>query len=166
MIMKYGVMMHLPEGKLPGFYAQVVKNVAAAAAIFDRDKELLVADSEEDRMAVAAVLAKMRIDWEPMALILLPDSVHTDGGLFEDYGFISKFGNKYVYADRVSIFRFSAEQPADAEPAPAKLQFDEHLIVSFKVNGCELHCIDTHFRETVEGIARRYRCKLDFPPLQ
>lgn len=158
---KYGLMMNLPEGKLPGFYAQVVKNVAAAATVFDRDKELLVVDSEKDRDDVAKVLEKMKIEWEPLPLLLLPDSAETDG-LFSDFGFVSKFENKYLYADRVSVFRFSTEQQADAETAPAKLQLEEYVAVSFEENGETLYCIDKYSRETVEGVARRYRCELEF----
>jgi hypothetical protein len=158
---KYGLMMHLPEGKLPGFYAQVVKNVAAAAPLFDRDKELLIVSTEEERSSVTVALAKMKIDCEPLDLLLLPERAQT-GDLFEDYGFESIFGNKYLYADRAVLFRFPKEQPADAEPAPAHEQLEEHIIIECKEEEGKLYGIELHLKETAEGIARRFGCKLDF----
>lgn len=158
---KFGLMMSLPEGKLPGFYAQVVKNVAAAAELFDRDKELLIAGSELDRDAIAKVLSKMKIDWEPLPLLLLPDGAETTR-LFSDFGFVSKFGNTFLYADRVSLFRFAEKQPADAETAPALLQLEEYIVAEFQQNGKPWYCIDQDSRMTAEGIAQRYRCSLEF----
>lgn len=158
---KFGLMMSLPEGKLPGFYAQVVKNVAAAADLFDRDKELLVVNTEHDSDEIAKVLNKMKIDWEPLPLLLLPEDAATTR-LFSDFGFVSKFGNTYLYSDRVSLFRFSKEQPAGAESAPALLQLEEYIAAQFQWDDATWHCIDKDARLTAEGIAQRYGCSLEF----
>ncbi|WP_274363289.1 hypothetical protein [Paenibacillus thermotolerans] len=158
---KFGLMMSLPEGKLPGYYAQVVKNVAAAAVLFDRDKELLIADTEHDRNEIAKALEKMKIEWEPLSLLLLPENAGTTR-LFSDFGFVSKFGNTYLYSDSVSLFRCSEEQPADAETAPALLQLEELVVAEFAWNDATWYAIDQDSRLTAEGIAQRYHCSLEF----
>jgi hypothetical protein len=149
--------MDLPEGKRAGFYAQIVKMIAAAATVFDRDKELIVVDDEEARRRVAEVLEKYNVAWEPMNLWLLPEETELDARA-EDYGFQSKFGNAYLYADRVDRFRFADLQPAGAELAPALLQLEEFIVFAHGAGEpvAKTYYVESHLRETIEGIASRY----------
>jgi len=157
--LKYGARMDLPEGKRAGFYAQIVKAIADAATVFDRDKELIVVDDVEAHGRVAEVLAKYNVEWEPMNLWLLPEGTELDARA-EDYGFLSKFGNAYLYADRVDRFRFADPQPAGAEAAPALLQLEEFIVFSHgdgeAGSASKTHYAASHLRETIEGIASRY----------
>ncbi|TLS50375.1 hypothetical protein FE782_20320 [Paenibacillus antri] len=162
-MLKYGLQMDLPEGKRAGYYSQIVKALAEAATVFDRDKELIVVDDEQQRDNVAGVLAKYSVDWEPIALWLLPEGTELDARA-EDFGFVSKFGNAYLYADRVSRFRFADPQPAGAELAPALLQIEEFVV--FAAGGddaaAKTYFAESHLRETIEGIASRYGASVQF----
>jgi len=154
-MLKYGLRMDLPEGKRAGFYAQIVKALAEAATVFDRDKELIVVVDEEARDGVARVLEKYNVEWEPMPLWLLPEGTELDDRA-EDYGFVSNFGNAYLYADLVARFRFPEAQPAGAELAPALLQIEEFVVFSYDDGAAKTYCAEAHLRETIEGIASRY----------
>ncbi len=161
--MKYGLLMDLPEGKLAGFYARIVKAIADAATVFDRDKELIVVDDAEAQNRVAEVLAKGNIGWEPVRLWLLPEGAELDARA-EDFGFLSKFGNAYLYADRVDRFRFADPQPTGAELAPALLQLQEFIVYSCGEGEAlaKTHYTESHLRETIEGIVSRYGAAVVF----
>ncbi|WP_309123427.1 hypothetical protein [Paenibacillus sp.] len=162
-MLKYGLQMDLPEGKRAGYYSQIVKALAGAATVFDRDKELIVVDDERQRDNVAGVLAKYNVDWEPIALWLLPDGTELDARA-EDFGFVSKFGYAYLYADRVARFRFADPQPAGAELAPALLQIEEFVVFASDGDAAleKTYFAETHLRETIEGIASRYGASVQF----
>lgn len=159
---KYGAAMQLPEGKRAGYYAQIVKALAEAVDVFDRDKELIIVRSEEERDKVGEVLSKYKVQWEPIRLLLLPDNA-ARSALADDYGFTSKFGNAYLYGEQTAVFRLPAAQPAGAETAPALQQIEEFLIASYLADdGAVVGCVEPHLRETVEGIAVRYGVALAF----
>lgn len=158
---KFGLRMELPEGKLAGYYAQIVKALAETVSLYDRDKELIVVSSAEEQSDVARTLAKFKITWEPIPLWLLPEDARI-GPQASDYGFTSKFGNHYLYADITEIFRLSETQKADAETAPAILQFDEHIIASYELPEAVYYAVESHLKETIEGIAERYGVSVSF----
>jgi hypothetical protein len=158
---KYGVRMLLPEGKRAGFYAQIVKALAWAVDVYDRDKELIIVHTKVERNRVAEVLQKYKVDWEPMQLLLLPEDAALDPRA-EDYGFTSKFGNTYLYEEQAICYSFAGAQPAEADPASALLQMEEFILASFEADGVKTYCVEPHLRETIEGIARRYGVRLTF----
>lgn len=153
--------MDLPEGKRAGFYAQVVKGLAEAVALFDRDKELIVLDDEPGREKAAGVLEKYKIDWEPVDLILLPEGVKL-GEDAAEIGFDGRFGNAFLYAERAERFRIEAQ--AGAEAGPALQQLEEHIALSYDDSHEErkIFVCEPHLRETVAGIARRYGVRVEF----
>ncbi|HZG88286.1 hypothetical protein [Paenibacillus sp.] len=158
---KFGLLMELPEGKRAGFYAQIVKALAEAANVADRDKELIVVDSEEERGRVAAVLEKYRVAWEPLELISLPEGTELDEAA-EDVGFVGRSGGAYLYADRVARFRLPRMQPAGADIAPAMLQLEEFIRFAYDDGGQRVYCAEPHLREAVEGVAKRYGAAVEF----
>jgi hypothetical protein len=158
---KYGARMLLPEGKRAGFYAQIVKALADNVEVFDRDKELVIVNTPDDREQVAKVMGKYNVEWEPMRLLLLPEDAKLDPRA-EDYGFTSKFGNTYLYGEQTVSFSVAKLQPAEAETAPALLQIEEFEIASFETEGVRTYCVESHLRETIEGIAQRYGVQITF----
>ncbi|TDF96705.1 hypothetical protein [Paenibacillus piri] len=158
---KFGLLMDMPDHKLPGFYAQVIKALAAKAPLFDRDKELLIFSSADERLAAHPIMEQYRIPYELMALLLLPDSVKPRP-VYTDYGFVSRSGNSYVYADEVYLFTLHAGQ-AGAEPAQAAEQLEEHLLASFVQGEEAVYVTDSPSDELARRIARAYRCEaVDF----
>jgi len=158
---KFGVLMDLPEGKRAGFYAQIVKALAEAANVEDRDKELIVVDSEEERARVAAALEKYHVAWEPLALIALPEGTEL-GEAAEDIGFVGKLGGVYLYLDRIARFQVPNAQPAGADIAPAMLQLEEFVTFAYDDGGQRVYCTEPHLREAVEGVAKRYGVAVEF----
>jgi hypothetical protein len=155
---KLALLMHLPEGKLPGFYAQIIKALADKVMIFDRDKEMLIVSTEEEREAVLEVMKRYKVDTEPMELLLLPeDATLTDA--FSDYGFISRADNTYVYAKLICSFRLLSEEPG-SECEQVLEQLDEHLIAQFTGDGKPVYLVDNQLEELVHGIAKAYRCRI------
>lgn len=155
---KYGVMMNLPDGKLPGFYAQIIKALANQTTLFDRDKELLIVHTEEERSSVIKVLEHFGVSFEPIELILLPDdavlSPHSD-----DYGFSSRANFTYLYKELVSIFYIKAES-SNSEKNQALLQIQEHLIAQYKESQNTYYVIDKQFNDLMKGIAKAYKCEI------
>jgi hypothetical protein len=158
---KIGLDMHLPDGKLPGFYAQIVKGIADRAPLFDRYKELLVFDSEESIPSVLELLAHYRVPSERCDLVLLPSEYLEQGELYEDYAIVTRNENIFVDLALVALFSLDAAKP-DAEPAPALLQLKEHLIGSLSENGLVIHLIDRQLAELAERIAKAYGCAVDW----
>jgi hypothetical protein len=156
-----GIMMDLPEGKLPGFYAQIVKTIAHAATIFDRDKELIVVRTQEEQQRIIEELDRYHVPYESLRLLLLPDDAHRDARA-QDYGFISRSGNAYLYGDTIALYGIHPIQPDGAEIIPAQMQMDEFLIASFMNEGQTWYCVESHLRETISGIALRYGVVLDW----
>jgi hypothetical protein len=155
---KLALLMHLPEGKLPGFYAQIIKALADKVMIFDRDKEMLIVSTEEEREAVLEVMKRYKVVTEPMELLLLSeDATLTDA--FSDYGFISRADNTYVYAKLICSFHLLSEEPS-SEREQALEQLDEHLIAQFTENGKPAYMVDNQLEELVQGIAQAYRCQI------
>ncbi|WP_079419989.1 hypothetical protein [Paenibacillus ferrarius] len=91
---KIGLLMDLPDDKLPGLFAQIDKALAGKADVFDRDKEMLIVSQEVQKLAALAVMTELNIQTDSMALRLLPSNAElTD--LFSDYGFTSPLENNY-----------------------------------------------------------------------
>ncbi|WNR46417.1 hypothetical protein [Paenibacillus roseipurpureus] len=159
MEMKIGLMMDLPDGKIPGFYAQIVKALAGKVELFDRDKEMLIVSDEEQQRAVLQVMTQFNIETTAMALRLLPEDAElTD--LFSDYGFTSRSDRQYLYDKIVISFRFTKASPI-VEVDQAALQIEEHLIALYTVDGQDVYIVDRQLEELMHGIAKAYRCSIE-----
>jgi hypothetical protein len=158
---KIALILDLPEGKLPGFYAQIVKGLAQCVNLFDRDKEMLVLNTIEERTAVLELLEHYHVPSEEMNLLLLPpNSLLYD--LFTDYGFTSRAERHYLYDHLINLFRFVDISNTFSEPKQAFLQMKEHLIAQFPSNDTIYYAVDRQFIELIENIARAYHCTVAF----
>ena len=156
---KYGLMMDLPEGKIPGYYSQIVKALGTKANLFDRDKELLITSTEQERSAAIEVLRHFKIPYEEIRLIHLPDSAQIHSRL-DDFGFKSRADHQYLYEDLVTAFHFTGD--ADQERNQALTQMSEHIIASYEFNGEKHFCIEKAYAELIAGIAKAYKCSVVF----
>jgi hypothetical protein len=156
---KIGLMMDLPDGKLPGFYAQIVKALAGKVELFDRDKEMLIVSNETQKLAALEVMAHYNIETNLMELRLLPDDAElTD--LFSDYGFTSRAEHNYLYDKLVVPFRFTLDSPGE-DVDQAALQIEEHLLALYKNQERDVYVVDRQYEELMQGIAKAYRCRIE-----
>ncbi|MCC3372837.1 hypothetical protein [Cohnella sp. REN36] len=155
----HGIEMRLPEGKLPGYYAQIVKGIAERTVLFDRRKELLVLDDPASVPGVTDLLAHYRVPADPVPLLLLPAAGVRPGPDYADYAIETSEGRVYLDLGQAALFRLARQGPA-AEPAPALLQLDEHLIVSMAGDdGDEWHALPRPLTELADRVARIYGCE-------
>jgi len=162
-MLKYGILMHLPEGKRPGFYAQLIKGMAGRVPLFDRDRELLIVSGEEEAAALLELLGRYEVEAETLNLLLLPSgALRFDP--FPDCGFSTREGRFYVYADQVKVFRIQEEGP-DSEPGPALAQMREHLVAEFGEAGARRYVVEEPYDDLIRGIASAYRCTAVFEPV-
>ncbi|KIL34665.1 hypothetical protein SD71_18535 [Cohnella kolymensis] len=158
---KYGLDMQLPDGKLPGFYAQIVKGIADRAPLFDRHKELLIFDTAESYSPVEELLRHYRVPSERITLLVLPSEGTEHGELYEDYVIETRAENAFADLALTAAFSLQSLKPS-AEPAPALMQLKEHLIASFTAGDERLHLIDRQLTELAERIAQAYRCTVEW----
>ncbi|MNI08967.1 hypothetical protein D3C73_620190 [compost metagenome] len=159
---KIGILMELPDGKKPGYYAQIIKALANQALLFDRDKEMLIVSNEQARSAVLEIMSQYKVTVETMVLWLLPD--HTElTSLWDDYGFVSIADNHYLYTKLVSSFQFKPDTPA-SERHQAVLQMDEHLLAFIPGNMKDVprYIHDKQLEELMIGIATAYGCQIEY----
>jgi hypothetical protein len=155
---KLALLMDLPDGKVPGFYAQIVKALASKATLFDRDKEMLILDSDKERQAVLEIMEKYKITVEPMELALLPADAKLYAA-FSDYGFTSRAEHCYLYRKLICPFRLISGH-SSAEREQALQQLEEHLIAQFIVDNEPVYVVDQQLEELAQGIAKAYRCEI------
>jgi hypothetical protein len=158
---KIGISMQLPDGKLPGFYAQIVKGLAEKVQLFDRDKELIILNNEAERDAALKLLAHYRVGSEELELVLLPPESEVSG-LFEDYGFVSRMENRYLYSVRAAFFMFTNNDAPDAEPEQALLQMDEFLVARYPGETGTVYVTDKDSKELMGKIGAAYSCSVRF----
>lgn len=159
---KYAVMMNMPEGKLPGFYAQIVKALANKVALFDRDKEILIVNTEAECELVIEVMDKYHIEYEPLVLLLLPDHALAAALQADDYGFTSRSEHTFLYEHLIGIFRFQDNQSPASEKSQALLQMEEHLIARYTEEGVDLYAVEKQLEPLIHGIAKAYKCEVEF----
>jgi hypothetical protein len=155
----FGLDMNLPDGKLPGFYAQIIKGIADRAPLYDRYKELLIFDSEDHLPAVQQLLEHYRVTSERCDLQLIPPEGFEKGDLYEDYVIVTRNENLFVDLALTALFSLDAAKPG-AEPAPALQQLKEHLIGQWMNDGVTLYLIDRQLMELAERIALAYVCSV------
>ncbi|PZD93908.1 hypothetical protein DNH61_20640 [Paenibacillus sambharensis] len=151
-----GIEMALPEGKLPGFYAQIIKKLASSGGVADRDKNLLFVNP--DRMeAVMDVLQAYKAETEigPWLLLGSADDGWTTGSLWTDYGVETRSGN--LFADLNLAAAVQLEDKGDAAEARlAGIQLEEHAIATHPAS--RTYVIDRQLLPLAERIGEAYRC--------
>ncbi|GAA3403902.1 hypothetical protein ACFFNY_02845 [Paenibacillus hodogayensis] len=130
------------------------------ARIADRDKELLIVDEETDADALEEGLRASGTVYERFRLLRLPQGAEAAPQAV-DYGFVSEKGTFYLYAHLCAVFRFDGGF-AEAEPAQAEEQMQEHLLARLPLPGGTRYIADRSLNELMQGIAKAYRCKLAF----
>jgi hypothetical protein len=156
---KIGLLMDLPDDKVPGYYAQIVKALATKVQLFDRDKEMLIVSNEQEAQAALEIMAHYKVETETMELALLPE----DGDvtkLWSDYGFESRAENLYFYRKLICPFRFVADSRG-SEQSQALLQMEEHLLARYTESGHEVFVVDKQLEELMHGIAKAYRTQIE-----
>ena len=160
----YGISMKLPDGKIPGFYGQVVKSLAEKARIFDRDKELLIVGEKAHCPDVYQVLEHFRIPYETFPLLHLPENAYCYQ-TFDDYGFMTRSGNRYLYAQWVAVFSLQCPPSQLDKQKQALSQIEEHLIARYEKDGIGYYITEAQLRELMERIAAAYGCSVVFKEL-
>ncbi|QRG65795.1 hypothetical protein [Brevibacillus choshinensis] len=153
----YGVEIQVPDGKLPGFYAQVIHKIGDDVNVFDRDKLLFVVEGEEDRDKLEAILARPNMLGDVFSLLLLPEAIEMAS--LEDIGFLSQNGHLYLYAERVALFTLSDDKGSEKDRWAAEEQLREHVHGQFSDPSTfsTVFIIDSSLPDLVEGIARAYQ---------
>ncbi|MFC4808267.1 hypothetical protein [Paenibacillus sp. GCM10023250] len=155
----YGLELHLPEDKLPGYYAQIVKGIADAVTLVDRHKTLLFVDGPDARDAVLRLADKYNVETECGLWLQLEAAWQTNDRVFGDYGVTTREGNRFLDLGLASVVALAAAAGEPSELAAALTQADEHAIASAeREDGRRLLAVDRHQEALLAGIARAYRC--------
>lgn len=161
-VLKYAAALNMPEDKRAGYYAQIVKALAGKTTLFDRDKELMIFSSPEERDRLKPILEQYAIPSDELSVLLLPAPV-TTYPTFGDYGFVSRLENVYLYAELVAVFRLRAAADTNGplgrafEPQQAEAQLEEHLLAAWpEPGGGSAFAIEAQLAELAEGIASAY----------
>ncbi|WP_131014110.1 hypothetical protein [Paenibacillus thalictri] len=153
----YALIMDLPDAKRPGFYAQIVKALAADAPPFDRDKDLLIYDEPLIRDEAGGIMNKYHVEYEELELILL-DAGTELAPTFTDFGLVTRLEHAYVYADQILLFRLS--EGTEDNRRLALLQMEEHLQARSTRNGESYYAVEAHLADLMSGIAKAYNCSI------
>ncbi|WP_126425952.1 hypothetical protein [Brevibacillus marinus] len=155
----YGVEVDAVGGKLPGFYAQIVHKIGAEVRVFDRDGQLYIVESAEERQKLLNILRDRQMAGEQFDLWLVPDSAAN----IDDYGFVSLAGRTYLYDNLVLFFRIQPQVGSAEDRWAAAQQLNEHIIAAFQRENEEtVYVADRNQTDLLEGIARAYRVKLEW----
>lgn len=157
----YGVEMDPPAGKLPGFYAQVIHKIGDGVQVFDRDQQLFIVESEDQREKLIEILDHYHMTGELFTLWLLPAGLEEAD--ISDHGFTSASENSYLYDDAVAFFRFHQKTGLPQDRWAALEQMKEHLLVSLPEKSNEtLYAVDKNQIDLLNGIARAYQVALQW----
>jgi hypothetical protein len=160
----YGVDIFLPSDATRERLERLMDELTTIVTPFDRLGELIVFGSLEVLPSVMALLKTHGFESEPCELLALSQSelpTFTQGALYTDYSIEAHSG--YVYFDLAltAAFAVYAVKP-EAEPAPALLQLEEHLIGTWKRSDGDLHLIDRQLMPLADRIARAYGCSTEW----
>jgi hypothetical protein len=162
---KFAVIMQLPEGKLPGFYAQVIKALATKAHVFDRHKEVLIINSIVELAPIEQILEQYSIVSELVPVLQLPNSAILKEHI-EDFGFTTLSGNIFLYESSLILFTFDHAQENSDDYTMALSQLDEHIVASFVANKTTYYIAEKHLHDCFYGIAKAYKCTFKLENLQ
>ncbi|MBM7565686.1 hypothetical protein [Paenibacillus sacheonensis] len=151
--------LHLPEDKLPGYYAQIIKGIADIVTLLDRHKTLLFVNTPEECEAIIRFVAKYKVDCERGTWLQLEEAWEPNDRMFADYGLQTREGNTFVDLGLAAVVALSAGEDPSSEYVQALEQAEEHAIASLtQEDGRRLLAVDRHQAELIAGIARAYRC--------
>lgn len=152
----HGVELNVPDGKLPGFYAQVIHKIGDHVNVFDRDKLLFIVENEAERDKLEAVLGKSGMLGDRFSLLLLPASARIDA--VEDIGFVSQSEHLYLYAERVALCTFAADRGREQDRWAAREQLGEHILGQFAdpASSAPVLIVDSAQTALADGIAQAY----------
>jgi len=139
---------------------EFINDLAKLSKLVDRAEEILIFESPDAASEAAAWLDRHEAVYEELELVKLSSTASVrfePGALYEDYAIIARSGNVIFDLKLVAAFRLTATKP-DAEPAPALLQLEEHLIGSLSSAEGSLHVIDRQLTPLADRIARAYGC--------
>ncbi|MED3499785.1 hypothetical protein [Brevibacillus agri] len=158
----YGIELAIPDGKLPGFYAQVIHKIGDHVNVFDRDKLLFIVENEAEKDKLEAILQKSQMLGDGFSLLLLPPEAMV--GHLDDIGFVSPNDHMFVYADQVALFTVDKASGTPADRWAAAEQWKEH--VSGTIPQAEeeetIYLLDSSLTELVEGIAKAYQVQVQW----
>ncbi|WP_166243783.1 hypothetical protein [Paenibacillus turpanensis] len=155
---KTAVAMSMPEGKLPGFYAQVVKALAGSAALFDRSKETLILENASDLNTVSEIMNKYNIEYDTVELYVIPDQAQLRPAS-DDYIFTGKTGRYYMDTELAFLFQLLPGS-ADSDPQQALEQMEEHLLAHWVENGQRVYVTQRHLDQLMEKTSSAYGCTI------
>ncbi len=149
------VSIDVQEGKRPGYYAQFVKELASNARLYDRDKDLLIAENLDQLQDIRQVVERYHFPYEPMQLLELPENSDL-GRYLDDYGFTARSDRTYMYADQIYAFRLFGGDVKQAE-----LQVDEYMLAAIEREASSpTWIVPAEHCELMQGISRAYGCSL------
>lgn len=156
----YGVEIQVPAGKLPGFYAQVIHKIGDNVNVFDRDGQLFIVETKEDRDKLEAILSRSGMLGDVFSLLLLPAEADVPDP--EDCGFVSQAEHVYLYADRVALFTVQEQVGTKQDQWAAQEQWNEHLLgkVPAASDHPAISIIDTNLAPLADRIAQAYRTEI------
>lgn len=158
----YGIELAIPDGKLPGFYAQVIHKIGDHVNVFDRYKLLFIVENEAEKDKLEAILQKSQMLGDGFSLLLLPPEAMV--GHLDDIGFVSPNDHMFVYADQVALFTVEKASGTPADRWAAAEQWKEH--VSGTIPQAEeeetIYLLDSSLTELVEGIAKAYQVQVQW----
>jgi len=142
-------------------YGGRAQEIFSRTSSFDSYGELMILESEDHLHPVIELLERLEEPYERCELLWLGPDTWDCGDLFADYAIVTGRGNVYVDLATVAMFSLHAAKPG-AEPAPAWLQLQEHLIGSATPDGIPLLLIDRQLTELADKIARVYGCSVEW----
>lgn len=157
MELAFGIELSVEEGKKPGFYAQLIKEMAGKVNIQDRDGALYIVKTKEEAETLKSLYINKKAFEEEYELILLNAPELTDA--WNDYGFASDTEKLYLYKDMIASYSFSGGLKENREMA--LLQMEEHLI-GRETGESAIYFVDRSHIELIRGIARAYNVEVSF----
>lgn len=154
----YGVEMNVAEGKMPGFFAQTVKEIASSVNVIDRDRFLYIVNTEEDKIKLENIFKKRDLYEETYCLYPLHHPQLTLK--FSDYGFTTATNKHYLYTEMTEPFHILSGETEQIEMA--LLQMEEHLITVDNDNYKPTYYVDHHEVELIIRIAKAYEVQVSF----
>jgi hypothetical protein len=162
---KFAVIMQLPEGKLPGYYAQVIKALATKAHVYDRKKEILVIEKMNELSPIEQIMDQYNILYEVVPVLHIPNSAILTAH-YEDFGFTTLSGNTFLFELSLIIFTLHHTQEDSDDYTMAISQLDEHIVASFNLENITYYIAEKHLQDCFYGIAKAYQCMIKLETLK
>lgn len=151
LMLKYGLELRIPGGASDAKQDGLAERLQQTAFLFDSHDDMLIFDRPPDSD-------------ETLTLLAVPAGRVTGTNRFADFAFVSR-ERRFAYfdLDYAACFRLTAHKP-DAEPAPALMQLEEHLIAAIADRATDQawHVIERHLAELAERVARAYGCDIEW----